>query len=181
MLQTIVSGPLLVTIACSVGLSGCGLLPFSITRDYSDFDEFSLDREEYLDLCVDLDSVYSATIRRQPDDGFTVQLNIVTEIRYEVPDCPVDTTPGSNDPGYTCPTLNALAERPISGAEVERMNDLFSRVHFEYDGIFGLSSGPFDPCSFTILAWDGRPGRPDLIDYEYLADVQEFLESLRPE
>lgn len=164
-----------------LGPAGCGILPYSITRDYSDFEEFRLDQEEYLGLCVDLDSVYSATIRRQSDDGYTVQLNIVTEINYDIPNCPVDTTPNHDFPSFACPTLNALAERPMSAAEAEQMKSLFSRVRFSSDGIFTPCAFSIcDPCSLTLLTWDGRPQR-DVVDYEYQADVQDFLESLRPE
>lgn len=140
-----------------------GCFGFVWPRDFSGFDEFHIvTNEGPLGVGFPEGSVYEATIRKQEDGRYLLDMSVVEDTLWGVADCPVDiyseldvdlTWIGS--PTATCPVLRELESRFLTDDEAAQIRDLFRAVPVENPSLGACLPGFFEPGAIVFASWDG--------------------------
>ena len=147
-----------VAVSLTVPTCGCSW-EVAWTEDLSDFDEFHMETNEGpLHMYLPPGFLYSATIQRQEDGRYLLEMSLVQETRVYAVECPVDVHsrydyPWDESPPYTCPVLDELPPRYLTDDEVTRVRTLFEEVRVVRLPVFACVPG-WEPGPITFLDWD---------------------------
>lgn len=153
--------------------------------DRSDFREFTFEQASALGFCPSLDSVYQASIDRQDDGTYTLDLSVIEEGQRSVDTCLDDQDFVAVE--AECIVVRELPTRSLTAAEAQRVQQVFSTVGSEYYSFDAVTC--IDPCLVYLLRWDEFGTTPDLagcvsgtverLDRGDFSEIAAHLEDLR--
>ena len=157
-------------------VGGCGAE--LLTQNKSDFDRFHLRFSPGLGFCPEIGSVFEATITREVDDSYRLELVILRVGKLGEP-CIFDFIGDVN-----CAVPEELPARDLTGAEIAQMLALFTDMEVYLEAHHICECIAIDPCRIGYFTWDDQGFSDFLCSSRRLADGQaqdilEFLESLR--
>jgi hypothetical protein len=180
---------IVVTAGCQTGSRGGG--PGNTNDngsnvvDRSDFREFRFEQWSALGFCPELDSVYQASIDRQDDGTYTLDMSIIEEGQQGVDACLDDQD--FVDVESDCIVVRELPTRSLTEAEVQQVQQVFSTIGSDYYSFDQVTC--IDPCLVYWLSWDDVATTPDVagcvsgtverLDRDDFAEIAALLEDLR--
>jgi hypothetical protein len=156
--------------------------------DLSDFEEFRVETSAWNCCPATQGAVFDATIRREPNGTYTVEMRVVGEEQQGIGECSDDTMvqvcPTSDFANATCAPLIDVPLRDLTEEEVVGMRDLFRRVRIRTQPVSPCFPLLVDPLSYTKFTWDDVWASDFICDSRYLlaesaAPILEFLSDLR--
>lgn len=121
---------------CVLGVSGCGNNFGNVTMDLSDFEQFSMTRDQVFFNTVTPGEVYNASIEKLEQDVYVATIEVLA--------------------GLTAPLSPPLLEDPIvlelTALQVSELKLIFSKV----SGSYSLCFSPGHPRMITVFDWDAR-------------------------
>jgi hypothetical protein len=153
--------------------------------DRSDFHEFRFGQGSALGFCPSLDSVFQASIDRQDDGTYTLEMSIIEAGERGVDEC-MDNSE-LVDVEADCVVVRELPSRSLTEDEAQQVLEVFSTIGSTY--YFFDYETCVDPCVIYWLSWDDFATTPDVagclsgtverLDRGDFAEIRSLLEDLR--
>jgi hypothetical protein len=164
-------------------LAGSSCLPIGGRRDLSAFQRFEYAQMPALGFCPSLDAIYRASITRQSDGTYSLEMSTITEGEQGVDTCLDD------EIGFTVPECIVVHEMPariLTDQEVQQVQDVFSDVGVE-TRLRGMMC--IDPCVVFEYRWDDLaltdaevgcgPGFEQILSVRSAEAMVQLLEALQ--
>ena len=174
---------------CLLAAAGCGVTGLSVPLDLSDFEEFRMETSAWGCYPATQGAVFDATIRREPEGTYTVEMRLIGEGQEGIGECSDDTMvqvcPTGDLADATCAPLIEVPLRNLTEEEVVSMRDVFRRVWIRTQTVSPCFPLVVDPLSYTEFTWDDVRASDFICDSRYLptesaAPILEFLSDLQP-
>ena len=147
------------------------------------FEHFEYEQHSALGFCPTLDAVTQATIDRQPDGSYWVELSVIEAGDPNTDDC----SQLLGVLGTDCAVLHELPGRQMTNGEVARMLAVFALIELREACFPELVC--VDPCRIDVYQWDDWSiqagvagcvyGCSQMLASEEIAEIQALLEELR--
>ena len=152
------------------------------TLDFRGFDSFHLSRHRSLDFCPDPDQLFTASIVKDSDGGYTFTYTLLEDLGPSGEMCLSCVSLDILNPNCdSCLVEGPSESRPLSPAEVERVNSAFSVVRAADCQEDEWACG--DYCLATHFTWDSEVYTDDCNRPWWLEDlgheILDLLEQLR--
>ncbi|MBI4604856.1 MAG: hypothetical protein HY721_23075 [Planctomycetes bacterium] len=148
-------------------------------RDVSGFRRFEYHQDPGLGFCPELDRVFTASIERQGNGAYRLEVAVLREGDPATDDCLIELR------GIPCAVLEPLPPRDLTSEEVRRTLEAFSEVQVRGEADPICQCIAIDPCRIASFQWDEWAASDFLCFAPYLdpsasTAILDLLESFRP-